>query len=219
MIENVIKKSNIVRKVFEQIAKDRTLTETLLEHSKDLISYIEHEKTIEYEKNAYITLGIAFAIQTMLMTDKAISFNLKRRIVFLSLRQLLKGISEYENRRWKAECAFWSIFVFCKNELYTNDILCDILEYQGEKVTNENLSLMKFQIISYLFDLTIEKDPINKTFTPLFNERNGLNADLVVKYYNEWTEEGFAAICKNRNLLKDDSLVFNILVKVISKPL
>ena len=219
MIEEIIKKSNVVRKLFEHIAIDKTLTDTLLEHSRELMNCIEKMHTIEYEKNAYMTLGIAFAIQTMLMKDKAISFKLKRKIIFHSLRQLLKGVTEYDNRRWKAECAFWAIFVICKNELYTNDILCDILENQGEKVTNDNLNLVKFHIISYLFDLTIEKDSINKSFTPLFNERNGLNADLVFKYYNEWTEEGFAAICKDKNLLKDEHQVLNILIKVINQPL
>lgn len=217
MIEAVIKTSNIIRKIFEQVPVDGTLTNDLLKYSRDLINYIDKERNIEYKKEAYMTLGIAFAIQTLLIKNEAVSFYLKRKIIFFSLRQLLRGVIEYENKYWKAECAFWSIFVICNNELYTNDILCDTLQTQGKRVTNDNVILLKFHIISCLFDFTIERDSAKNTFTPLFNERNGLNADKVLQFYYKWTDEGWNAICRDKSLLEDDKKVLDAFINVIEQ--
>lgn len=199
MIDDILLYASTIRKLFEMLPSDQSLSKEIAEYCNLLRGCIK-DQPIDWKKhNAYITLGIAFAIVSLGIKDNSSTYKEKIECVKISLQSLTRGIKEYDNKRWKAECAFWAIFVLCNNELYVNDYLCDTLIRQKKSVTVDNITLLKFNLIEYLARLIGLVDKDEHTFTPLYNELNGLNDEIVNQYHYDWGEPGLA-LCRKLGL-------------------
>lgn len=220
-MSDIILYASTIRNIFEKIRFDHSLIEKFNEYNKLFAKLVKNKKIEDFEGiSEKITLGIAFSLQTF---SKDSAFNCKQKQTFVkcALKLLSEGIASYNNKRWKAECAFWMIFVLGKNELYVNDMLCDTLMLQNKTVTIENIKILKNYLIEYLFRLTGELDFENQTYTPLYNEGiNGLNDEIIHQYHYEWGEPG-AEICREKGLLGADytlsqeKMAFETFVKTI----
>lgn len=204
MMDDVILYASIIRNIFEKIRFDHSLIEQFNNYNK-LFTKSVNDIGIEdvQEKSAYITLGIAFALQSF-TKDSAHFYKQKEKYVKYALKYLTAGIVAYANKRWKAECAFWCIFVLGKNEIYVNDLLCDTLMLQNLPVTIENIKIIKYFLIESLFDLTCDIDLENCTYNPLYNEdNNGLNEQMVHQLHYDWMGPG-ADLCEEKGLMGSD---------------
>lgn len=204
MMSDIILYASVIRYIFEKIRFDHTLTEKLNKYNKCFANLVKDKKVEDFEGlSENMTLGIAFSVQTF-SKDSALFFKQKEKYVKCALKVLSEGIISYTNKRWRAECAFWMIFVLGKNELYVNDMLCDTLILQNKPVTIDNIEILKSDLMEYLFRLTGEFDFENNTYTPLYNNvNNGLNDEIVHQYHYKWRESG-SAICREKGMLDAD---------------
>ena len=220
-MSDIILYASTIRYIFEKIRFDHSLTEKLVEYNKCFTNLVKDKKVEDFEGlSENITLGIAFSLQTF-SKDSALFFKQKEKFVKCALKVLSEGIISYTNKRWRAECAFWTIFVLGKNELYVNDMLCDTLVLQDKPVTVENIKILKNYLIEYLFRLTGEVNFEKQTYMPLYNENNnGLNDEIIHQYHYEWGEPG-AVICREKGLLgaeftlSQEKMAFETFVKTI----
>lgn len=200
-MNDIILYASTIRYIFEKIHFEYSLVEKLNEYNKYFAKLVEDKKVEDFEGvTENITLGIAFSLLT-LSEDSALLFKQKEKHVKFALKVLSEGVISYTNKRWRAECAFWIIFVLGKNELYVNDMLCDTLMLQNKPVTIENVKMLKGYLIEFFFRLTGDFDLENKTYIPLYNDgNNGLNDEIIHRYHYEWGEPG-AEICRDKGLL------------------
>ena len=196
-MNDLISTASVIRRIIELLPKDNSLKFQLAEFSNKLNNLVNTQKEeIINSHNSYITLGIAFSIQTVLLHNSQV-FLQKSQYTKMALQQLLKGVLEYDNRYWKGECAFWSIFVLEKNEVVVNDLICDALTFQKKEVSNENIYIFKSYLLQYLFTLTIKIDSEAQTYEPLYNEANGLNPEMIEEMYIKGIEPGFEILKKD----------------------
>ena len=201
MMSDIIIYASTIRLIYEKIRLDHSLVDKYAEYSSLFAKSVIDKNVEDFEGvSEKITLGIAFSLLSF-TKDSARLFKRKDKYVKCALKVLSEGIISYTNKRWRAECAFWMIFVLGKNELYVNDMLCDTLMLQNKPVTNENIKILKTNLIEYLFGLTGELDYENQTYTPWYNDvNNGLNDEIIHQYHYEWCEPG-TEICREKGLL------------------
>ena len=126
-MEDLIRTCYIIRKGFEKAPAEKSALDEILANSKELHRLLRLGNYTINVQNQYMTIGIAFAIQTLLIKTEAKSYSLKKYFVINAMRCLINGLHTYDNKRWKGECAYWAAIVFFENEIYLNDCLCDIL--------------------------------------------------------------------------------------------
>lgn len=175
-----------IRKAFEKISQDNSALDYLAEYSRVLSRLLNVKKECEFDKKNYITTGIAFAIHTLIFETNSKNYYTKKYYINNAIKYLLAGIDTYQNKKWIAECAYWTAIVLVNNELLLNDCLCDILVLQGKDVTTYNIDLLKSYLITALFYCIVEVDYEKKTYKPLFNEQNGYDFEQFYGQYLEW---------------------------------
>lgn len=189
-MEEIVRISYLIRKAYENLSKDKTCIKTIILYSNRLNQFVTNRNTKTIVNEAYMTVGIAFAIQGMMLKDEARFYNLKKYYVIHSLIYLINGINTYQNTKWKGECAFWAAVDFFHNEIILNDCLCDILVLQEKEISNKNIAILKSYLIESLVRYTINVNFIEKNYTPLYNENNGYSWKRFNDYHLEWVELG-----------------------------
>ena len=189
-MEDLIRTCYIIRKGFEKAPAEKSALDEILANSKELHRLLRLGNYTINVQNQYMTIGIAFAIQTLLIKTEAKSYSLKKYFVINAMRCLINGLHTYDNKRWKGECAYWAAIVFFENEIYLNDCLCDILVLQKKEVTLKNIEKLKSHLIESLIRYTVEVNFENKTYIPLYNENNGYNWQTFNEQHLSWSETG-----------------------------
>lgn len=194
-MEDVIIYASLIRRIFERMGEDESLVQSFVDYSRIFIIKSDGRMFDFKGQDHLLTLGIAFALQTICMKKSQVV----QKCAIQALKFLVNGIIYYQNKNWKAECAFWCIFVLGKNEKWVNEILCDTLILLNKCVNMENVSLLKSQLIDCLFEMMVAFDSKIEAYVPLYNVKNGLNIQVVHQYYSEWRECGLR-VCQEKGL-------------------
>lgn len=206
-MEELLFLSEKIRELFKLVRSDRPdssdFFDVFMNYNHAFREKVNDISVLPYIENASISLGIACAIQTITIQDIPENGFLKRKFAYNAMRQLTKGIAEYEQKkRWKAECAYWAILVLGKNYYHIQKFIIDALIAGGKSFIGKNMILVKGQLMFYLNDLIADLDHTNKTFTPLFDMENGIDLELIQELYMEWTEPA-TLICRQLNMYGD----------------
>ena len=189
-MEDLVRTCYIIRKAFEKLPSEQSALDVILASSRELYRLLRLENYTVNIQNQYMTIGIAFAIQTLLIKTEAKAFSMKKFFVIKALRILLNGLKTYNNKRWKGECAYWCAIIFFHNEEFLNDCICDILVLQKKEVSLKNITILKGSLIESLIRYTIDVNFEDHTYTPLYNEKNGYNWKKFNEMHLSWSEPG-----------------------------
>ncbi len=188
-MEDIVRTCYTIRKAFEKNAISESALKYVIEYSQELYRLLSIKTITEFRDN-YMTIGIAFAIQTLLIKTEPRRYSTKKYYVINALKCLLNGLQTYENKRWKGECAYWAAVVLFHNEFFLNDCLCDILVSQGKDVSINNITILKNYLTEALVRHTVEVNFKEKSYIPLYNEGNGYNWQKFNELHVEWSSPG-----------------------------
>lgn len=189
-MDEIVKNCYIIRKAFEKLPSEKTALDVILANSKELLRLLRLGNYTVNISNQYMTIGIAFVIQTLLIKTEAKSYSLKKYFVITAIRCLINGLKTYDNKRWKGECAYWTAITFFHNEVFLNDCICDILVLLKKEVTLKNIAKLKCHLIESLIRYTVEVNFEDSTYIPLYNDNNGYNWERFNELHLSWSKPG-----------------------------
>lgn len=134
--------------------------------------------------------GIACTIQSFIFSESTY-YGLKRKYAFMiqAMFELCRGLRfDSKSKYMKAEYAYWFFFCFCSNISLSQDMMAAALKDYGKTINDENMLIMPFLILNHLHQFCIEKDNIEMTYTPLFDEKNGLDEKDYFQLLNKYQD-------------------------------
>lgn len=182
-------------------------------------------KSVSHEENKeLLTIGIGLSIAALyLKSDLLHTLRTAARQWFFtnSMYFLLQGINRAQQKRWRAECAYWSIFTLMKNEDLSNDLICDAAIFSGISINIDNLKLFYSRVLNHFLNMAFTHTNVQNEYVSLFDTSNALKVEPIIEFVNQHKKIGSDVIaklgCDNEQLTNIDYIV--ALQKAVSNQL